>query len=161
MTEDIVFDKAKWHYGGNFPSELKNYQAFVHTGFYLGWIIINKMTNEDFRKEYSEAITLINQRKLSPVQFYQDSLDGVFNSEILTKEGVEFTKNYFELESGLYLKDYEIVFCKNAPTLYHVKDTWNNFNTICDLIARRYRKYLRKNSLNPIKAFFARFWKYR
>src|SRR6478735_390289 len=34
-----VYDKAKWHYEGDFPSNLSEKQAFVHTGMYLGWII--------------------------------------------------------------------------------------------------------------------------
>ena len=34
-----VYDKAKWHFGGEFPKELNNFQGYVHTGFYLTWII--------------------------------------------------------------------------------------------------------------------------
>ena len=39
MDKSIVFDKAKWHYEGNFPGDLDERQAFVHTGMFLGWII--------------------------------------------------------------------------------------------------------------------------
>src|SRR5690349_16151301 len=27
-----VYDKAKWHFGGNFPEDIDNFQGYVHTG---------------------------------------------------------------------------------------------------------------------------------
>jgi len=35
MREAIVYDKAKWHYGGDYPKDLPIEQAFVHTGMFL------------------------------------------------------------------------------------------------------------------------------
>ena len=44
-----VYDKAKWHFRGEFPDELDIFQGYVHTGFYLTWIIENGLfdTNGD------------------------------------------------------------------------------------------------------------------
>src|ERR1700754_3717545 len=30
-----VFDKAKWHFGGDFPEDLDAFQGYVHTGMFL------------------------------------------------------------------------------------------------------------------------------
>ena len=34
--QPVVYDKAKYHYGGDFPEDLPDEQAFVHTDLYLG-----------------------------------------------------------------------------------------------------------------------------
>ena len=39
MADPFVYDKAKYHYSGDYPPDLPDEQAFVHTGFYLAWII--------------------------------------------------------------------------------------------------------------------------
>src|SRR5262245_8270187 len=31
-----VYDKAKWHFGGDFPEELDEFQGYIHTGMFLG-----------------------------------------------------------------------------------------------------------------------------
>src|SRR4051812_7366490 len=39
ITEPIIFDNAEWHYGGDFPQELSSNQGYVHTGFFIGWLL--------------------------------------------------------------------------------------------------------------------------
>jgi hypothetical protein len=36
-----VYDKAKWHFDGDFPKELDDFQGYVHTGMFLGWLVDN------------------------------------------------------------------------------------------------------------------------
>ena len=36
VGELVVFDKAKWHFQGDFPQDLDIFQAYVPTGFYIG-----------------------------------------------------------------------------------------------------------------------------
>ncbi|MDM5319251.1 hypothetical protein RGT17_02390 [Bacillus altitudinis] len=49
LFEVIVYDKAKYHYDGEFPKDLSIEQAFVHTGMFLGWIIDKKILMEKFK----------------------------------------------------------------------------------------------------------------
>lgn len=65
------------------------------------------MFDEEFKKECQNEISLVHRQILSPVQFYQDFFDGVFDSEYLTQIAIDFTKVYFDFEKGQYLKDYE------------------------------------------------------
>lgn len=38
--ELVVYDKAEWHYEGEFPQELDIFQAYVPTGmFFVGWVL--------------------------------------------------------------------------------------------------------------------------
>jgi hypothetical protein len=43
-----VYDKAKYHYGGQFPPDQTMEQALVHTGMYLGWVIDAGLYSEEF-----------------------------------------------------------------------------------------------------------------
>ena len=43
-----VYDKAKWHFQGDFPKELDDHQAYVHTGIFLGWFIDHDFVSTQF-----------------------------------------------------------------------------------------------------------------
>ena len=48
LFQTIIYDKAKYHYEGDFPQELPMEQAFVHTGMFLSWIIDNNLFSDEF-----------------------------------------------------------------------------------------------------------------
>src|SRR4051794_15432306 len=47
----LVYDKAKYHYDGDFPKGLPRKQAFVHTGMFIGWLIDHGMIADEFLQE--------------------------------------------------------------------------------------------------------------
>ncbi|MER2995989.1 hypothetical protein [Pontibacter populi] len=143
-TEVIVFDKAKWHFNGDFPTELNEYQAYVHTGFYLNWIIVNQLICEELGDEFSDEIEKVKRREITGSRFYLDYLDGVFTSEELSSTGINFTLDYFDFEKGNYLQDYEMTLANELPTLYHVEDKWSNYELISRIIDNRYSDWLKE-----------------
>jgi hypothetical protein len=52
---------------------------------------------------------------------------------MLNDEGNEFAKNYFDFDTGLFPQDYEETF-PEIETIYHVEDTWENYNKIKNVI---------------------------
>lgn len=142
IAEAKVFDKAKWHLNDQFPAELVVYQAYVHTGFYLGWLIKNDLVSDSFRQEHVSAIRRLLNKEITSVKFYEDQLDGVFTSEDLNEKGLRFTEYYFDFQNGQYLKDYESVLVGDLDTFFHVEDTWGNFEKINLVIDQRYREWL-------------------
>jgi len=129
-----VYDKAKWHYDGDYPKELSIDQAFVHTGMYLGWIIDNQLYSTKFEKEAAADILNFKDRKLTGTQVYMNWA-GVLANDMLNKEGNEFSETYYEEE---YVYDYgEVV--NAVPTLYHVQDTWENYELIKNRIDETYK----------------------
>ena len=70
LFETIVYDKAKYHYEGDFPQELPMEQAFVHTGMFLGWIIDNHLFSDEFLEETEEEINKFKLRKMTGTQVY-------------------------------------------------------------------------------------------
>lgn len=142
MSDIVVYDKAKYHYQGEFPNDISTNQAFVHTGMFLGWIIDNNLFSEEFGEETQTEINKFKQRDISGTQIYK-LWDGVLADDMLNDEGNKFATCYFDFEIGLYLKDYEEAF-QNLATLYHVNDNWENYFKIKEVIDRRYKEYKNK-----------------
>ncbi len=142
MDEPIVFDKAKWHYQGEYPDDLDEDQAFVHTGMYLGWVIDAGLYSEEFASDFMKEIAQFKSRELTGPGVYQ-SADGVFLDEMLNPEGIDFTTTYFDFEKGKYLADYEKLLIADLPSMYHVQDTWENYDRLkpqLDLRLAEWRK---------------------
>jgi len=140
-----VYDKAEYHNDGDFPKGLPRKQAFVHTGMLVGWLIEHGMIAKDFREETQG----FKERKVSGAQVYK-AWDGCLTSDVLTDYGNAFAKYYYNGEDGQggpYFEDYEAALVGDLPSLYHVKDTWENYDTIKKKIDERYDvwKKQRKN----------------
>ncbi|WP_289139614.1 hypothetical protein [uncultured Brevibacillus sp.] len=70
--EIYVFDKAKWHYEGDFPQGLDTKQAFVPTGMFITWVIKNDLVSKRSRKEDRAEIELVKQNAtlLPPLELF-------------------------------------------------------------------------------------------
>lgn len=141
-----VYDKAKWHYEGDFPSNLSEKQAFVHTGMYLGWIIEENLYSKEFEEEAAQDIIKFKQKNMTGTEIYME-WDGVFASDMLNAEGRAFTKDYFDFDKGTYLDDYEAIF-PHIKSLYEVEDTWNNYEAINTKINERFDTWKHTNEEN-------------
>ena len=56
LSSSTVYDKAKYHYEGDFPTDLPREQAYVFAGFFLGWIVDREMYSDDALHHYSGHI---------------------------------------------------------------------------------------------------------
>jgi hypothetical protein len=137
-----VYDKAKYHYDGDFPKGLPEKQAFVHTGMFIGWLIEQDMISADFLEETRG----FKDRKVTGANVYE-AWDGCLASDELTAEGNRFAMDYFEFDRGKYLDDYEETLAKDLATIYHVADTWENYEAIRNKIDQRYEAWKKKNKL--------------
>jgi hypothetical protein len=149
-VEFEVFDKAQWHLDNEYPKDLPTINAYTHTGYYLGWIILNKLTSKEFSNMHHEYILNFLNKNISSVQIYLNQLDGVFSSNDVNEIGYKFTKEYFDFESGNYLIDYENNLCFGLPTLFHIKDTFENFNIVCKFIDKRFEEFKQKQLYNIV-----------
>src|ERR1044072_1798891 len=113
MTASHVYDKAKYHYDGDFPDELPIEQGFVHTGMFLGWVIDNDLYSEFLYTEASGYIESFKQRELTGAQVYEYACDGTFIDDMLTESGNRFARDYFDFDKGSYLIDYDLTLTCN------------------------------------------------
>jgi hypothetical protein len=137
-----VYDKAKWHYTGDFPDELEPFQGYVHTGMFLGWCIDADLISERFKSELKAEIKQFKQQKLTGSQIFRQCCDGVLMLEDLSITGNRFAIDYFEFNNGLYLGDYESTLGRNLPSIYHVADTWDNYEKLKLVLNNRFTEWL-------------------
>jgi hypothetical protein len=136
-----VYDKAKWHYGGDFPEDLEAFQGYIHTGLFLGWMIDNDLVSEQFKTDLSAEVDRFKQQRITGPQLFQKCCGGVLMLDDLNATGNRFAMTYFEFNTGQYLHDYEVTLGKGLPTIYHVADNWENYNKLKPIINKRFEEW--------------------
>jgi hypothetical protein len=139
----MKYDDASWHYGGEFPKDLPHEAGATHIGMFVAWSLLSGLAGELIVVEFPEFISKLESRTLTPGKLFFDLCDGKFIDEDLNDEGNAFGLAYFHSESGKYLSDYEATLADDAPTLYHVKDSWENFDRLKPVIDRRFSEWRR------------------
>jgi hypothetical protein len=157
MAEPIVYDKAKYHLDDSFPDDLEIEQSYVHTGMFLGWIIDHDLYSDQFGAELAHCIAAFKARDLTGAKVFQ-VCDGVLTDNMLSVEGNEFAQDYFDFDRDKYLEDYSDLLCKGLPSIYHVADTWPNYELAKQMIDRRYRAWQRTGRRGGWRTTLS--WKY-
>jgi hypothetical protein len=134
-----TYDKAKWHYEGDYPKSLNWKQAFVHTGMFVGWLHDHGMVTDEFLAMGSVG-RRFKQRQITGAQVYE-IWGGCLLSDQLTEQGNEFAHFYYK---GKFGDDYQALLVGSLPSFYHVKDTWQNYETIKRRIDERYAAWKKK-----------------
>lgn len=133
-----IYDNARNHFLGNFPETLPIEQAYVHIGMYLGWIIENDLYSEFFEDEAGTSIFRFKRREIS-CTILSELWDGYLGHELFDRTGNMFT--YYYYGGGLYRRDYEKMLVGKLPSLYHVNDSWENYEKMVAQIDQRYAEW--------------------
>ena len=143
----MSYDRADWHYGGNFPADLPPEAGGTHIGMFLAWAILRGLEGELHREEAVESLLAVRERRMTGRDFLIKECDEKFVDEDLNEEGNAFTEAYFQRDGpGGYLADYEEVLGAGLPSLYHVEDTWMNFDRLASLLDQRLEQWRRARS---------------
>lgn len=137
MEDVFVYDKAKYHYDGEYPEGLPEEQAFVHTGMFLGWIIDNDLCSEEFKNEAKDQIEAFKGREITGADVYAH-WDGCLLSDMLSDQGNKFAEAYY---LGEYLDDYDELLTAELPSIYQAENTWENYEKIKRRIDQRYKEF--------------------
>ncbi len=150
----MAYDKADWHLTDDFPKDLKEEQIYVHTGFFIGWLIDNNLISEDFEEVNSDFLPQFRQRQISGPKLYEFS-GGVFSADDVTEEGRLFCNYYYE--PNTFFNDYRDTFIKGSflkkslPSDYHVKDTWENYDKFSKVLDKRFTEWNKLSSQEKLK----------
>ena len=128
-----VHDKADWHLEGEFPEDLREDQAYVHTGLFAAWLSDRGLMTG----EYVDEAKQIRRRKMTGPKVYKN-WGGVLASDMLSDEGNAFTREYYDT---MFCPDYEELLSRNLPSFYHVKDTWENYEILRARIDKRFQRW--------------------
>jgi len=148
MKETVVYDKASYHYTGNYPSDLDPDQAFVHIGMFFGWLCERKLLTNEMLDDFPLQVALFLNRKITGPQLIRIA-GGVITSDMLNEMGNAFCSAYFCHPSGGFVRDYFDVLAKDLPSIYHVSDTWINYEMLRNCMDSRYQQYLSENGHDP------------
>ena len=136
--QDKVYDLARNHFLGDFPASLPIEKAYLHIGIYMGWVIENKLYSEYFEDEASTEIYRFSRREIGCI-ILAEIWDGALSHELFNDKTNLFTFYYYA--GGLFKKDYTEVLVTSQKTIYHVDDSWENFDKISRCISVRYKEW--------------------
>lgn len=137
----MKYDDASWHYGGDFPKDLPDEAGATHSGMFLAWALLSGLAGPIHLNDFPDDLRKLRARQVTPGRFFLDTCDGKFTDEDLDDRGNAFARDYFDLQKGTYLRDYTKVLGGSVPTLYHVKDTWDNFDRVKPVLDRRFSEW--------------------
>jgi hypothetical protein len=142
----MAYDRADWHYGGDFPADLPDESGGTHIGVFLAWAIMNNLEGELHRQDSSEALSAVRERQMTGREFLFEQCDEKFWEEDLNDVGNAFAREYYGSggECGPYFTDYEAVLAAGLPSFYHIEDTWDNYDKLAPVITSRFREWSRR-----------------
>lgn len=143
--EKLAIDRMDWHYGSeNFPEAIPAAASGTHIGMFLAWVINNNLEGELHRSDSIESIQKVRAREMTGTEFLIKECDEKFWEDDLNAQGLEFARYYYE--SNTYFSDYENALLTDEPTIYHINDSWPNFDKLSPYIDRAFSKWrLEKN----------------
>jgi len=136
--QKTIYDSAKNHFLGNFPDSLPIEQAYVHIGMYLGWVIETSLYSEYFSEEAAGQIFRFKRKEIS-CTILSEIWDGYLGHELFSLEGNLFS--YYYYGGGLYRADYDDLLVKSLPSIYHVIDSWENYEKVKQRINLRHHDW--------------------
>jgi hypothetical protein len=134
----LIYDRAKNHFLGNFPTFLPIEQAYVHIGMFMGWMLEKGLYSIIFEEDEALQVIRFHEREIS-CSILSAMWDGYLGQDLFNQEGNDFSVWYYQ--SGLYKQDYEEVLAEGLPSMYHVEDTWDNYEKIATRISERYAEF--------------------
>jgi len=137
-----IYDQAKEHFLGKFPEDLPIEQAYLHIGMYMGWMIENELYSESFLDESEIQMFRFMRQEIS-CTVLSEIWDGHLGPEMFNDEGNAFSEHYYL--AGNYVEDYITTLCKDYPTMYHVVDSWENYNSMRAKLNERFAAWKLKN----------------
>ncbi len=129
------YDDASWHHGGDFPSELSYEHACVHIGMFMGWLVDRELQGALLVQEFKDVLDRFRRRELTPVELLHACCDDKLISGDLSDEGNAFATAYYD---SMYIDDYDELLAEELPTLYHVENSWSNYDRLKKRIDQRY-----------------------
>jgi hypothetical protein len=151
----MALDRADWHYAGKYPKDLPIENGGTHIGMFLAWAIRNGLEGDELREVAPKELDRVRKRKMTGRQFLFKVCDGKFGEDDLGPEGLAFAHHYFSKPSGKYgkyLDDYCIALVPDEmPSVYHVADTWANYDVIAAVIDERFAAWKKKRSARSRK----------
>lgn len=131
----MSYDRADWHYGGDFPDDLEPVHGATHIGMFLGWAIKRGFVGELHTEEDADAVAAVRDGSLSGRDFLMERCDERLTAEDLDDEGNRFAAAYYDAR---YFEDCEACVGDGLSSLYHVEDSPANRAKVEAMLDQRF-----------------------
>lgn len=111
---------------------------------FVAWCLLNGIGGDLHVTDLPDLLEELKARQLTPGAFFIKACDEKFTDEDLSDEGNAFAKVYYDATGAEYIGDYQATLCADLPTVYHVADTWENFEKLSTVILARYDAWKKK-----------------
>jgi hypothetical protein len=125
----VSIDKAEWH-TDTIPSGLPEEAAGTHIGMFVAWALLNGLLAQAHQERSPDALKAVRARAMTGRAFLYSQCDGKLTERDLAAEGLAFVSQYY---SKHFFKDYERALCAALPSMYHVSDTWDNYDLLAPI----------------------------
>ena len=149
----IVYDRAYWHFAGEYPEDLPLENGGTHIGMFLAWAINNNLESDIHKRESQASLSAVRNKEMTGRAFLIRECAEKFWEDDLSEEGNAFALYYYE--SDMYFSDYKSALAGEMPSIYHVEDNWENYAIIAPVISKRYARWKKIRSMK-----WWEFWKY-
>ena len=152
----MSYDRADHDYSTE-REPLPKGHAATHIGMFLAWAVCNGLENDFHRQHSAQLLARLRQREITGRQFFEAACQGRFAERDLNPEGNAFAEHYYSNdagERGPYFADYKRVLAAGLPSFWHVADTWDNYDKLAPVIARRFEEWK-----HPPPKRWWQFWK--
>lgn len=134
----MKYDDASWHYEGNFPPDLPEEAGGTHIAMFVAWGLLSDLGGSLHAEDFVKDLEQLRKRELTPGEYFFRVCDGKFTDEDFNEDGNTFTKVYFDFDNPKgYLTDYDKALCAKLPSLYHVEDSWENYDKLRIILDKR------------------------
>lgn len=141
----MKYDDASWHYGGDFPPDLPAEAGGTHIGMFVTWCLLNGLSGEIHTNDLSEELKDLKEHRKTPGAWFLENCDEKFTDEDLNEEGNRFAQEYYDSDEAPYLEDYEAALGESVESLYHATDSWDFYERLAPLIAKRFENWRIRN----------------
>lgn len=143
----MKYDDYAWHFGGKFPNDLHKESAATHIGIFFAWVVDNGLEGYYHRREHEEDLHALRNRLMTGREYLIKNCDGKLLAEDMDAEANQFCRYYYgdEHNYGDYVEDYFKVLSCDCASLYHVQDTWGNYERIRPVIDKAYANWCKSN----------------
>ena len=88
MSSTEIYDKAKYHQEGDYPKDISPDQAFVHTGYFVGWAADHYLLSSEIEEQFRRQLTAFRRRQTSGPQLYA-AFGGVLEHRLGIRRAVD------------------------------------------------------------------------
>ncbi len=137
------YDDAAWHVAGEYPQDLPDSAAATHVGMYFAWCYFNNLVNESGSLELH--LKKLKSRAMTPGQWVIQYIGGSLTKDLINDKGRAFSDMYYEPKWDYnYYEDLSLYIdtvLSQVESIYHLPDTWENFDALSETIDKRFKEY--------------------